>query len=167
MRSVSLAVAFVGMVLVVVACGGGSGAKDQDPQAGNAEPTGGTEHQSRNDPGQTESDSDSSQSITGDGGSVSQSNKASGGSSSSSSSQTSSGGGVNSFSGEGESNLTFNVEQPSRLSWTNNEGETFSARGRGMNISSRGGRGEIDLKPGRYEDVRVRGATWTITVRPR
>lgn len=167
MRSASLVVAVLGMVLVVAACGGGgdNGAPVRDPRVGNTKPPAGTEHQGKNDPGETESDGDSSQSITGDGGSVSQSNKVSGGSSSSSS-QTSSGGGVKSFSGQGESNLTFNVERPSRLSWTNDEGETFSARGGGINISSRSGRGEIDLEPGRYEDVRVRGATWTITVRP-
>jgi hypothetical protein len=169
MRSASFVVAVIGMVLVFAACGGGggSGTQDQDAPAGNAEPTGGTEHQGKNDAGENESDNDSSHSITGDGGSVSQSNKVSGGSSASSSSQTSSGGGVKSFSGQGASNLTFNVERPSRLSWTNDEDESFSARGGGINISSRSGRGEIDLKPRRYEDVRVRGATWTITVRPR
>jgi hypothetical protein len=168
MRSVSLAVAFVGMVLVVAGCGGGSGSQDQGTQAGNTEPTGATERQVTEDEEETETDSGSSQSITSDGGFVSQSNKVSGGSSSSSSSQTSSAGNsVRSFSGQGESNLTFNVEQPSRLSWTNDEDETFSARGGGINIDSRNGRGEIKLEPGRYEDVKVRGATWTIIVRPR
>jgi hypothetical protein len=168
----SLAVAFIGLVLVFAGCGGGAGngSQGQGTQAGDTAPTSETQRQGTEGAEETETDSGSSQSITGDSGSVSQSNRVSGGSSSSfsSSSQTSSGGhGLRSFSGQGETNLTFDVEQPSRLSWTNDEDETFSARGAGINVDSRRGRGEINLEPGHYSDVHVRGATWTIVVRPR
>jgi len=159
---------FVGIVLIVAGCGGGgSGPQDKGTQADVTESTSDTQRQGTNDAEETESDSGSSQSITGDGNSVSQSNKVSGGTSSSSSQTSSGGNGLASFSGQGQSNLTFNVEQPSRLSWTNDEDETFAARGGGINIDSRRGRGELELDPGRYKDVQVHGATWTIIVRPR
>jgi hypothetical protein len=99
---------------------------------------------------------------------VSQSSKITQSSSSSSSSQTSSGGnGIKTFSGTGGTNLSFSVDPRSRLVWTNDEGERFSAQGEGISIDSRRGRGEVRLDAGRYEDVKVRGKTWTIIIRPR
>ncbi len=75
--------------------------------------------------------------------------------------------GIKTFSGTGNSKLSFNVEEPSRLVWTNSEGRRFSASGAGISIDSRAGGGEVALKAGDYDDVRVSGANWTIVVRPR
>ncbi len=84
-----------------------------------------------------------------------------------SSSSNVSGRDMKTFSGTGSTNLSFNVEQPSRLVWTNSEGRRFSASGAGISIDSRAGRGEVALEAGDYDDVRVNGASWTIVVRPR
>ncbi len=75
--------------------------------------------------------------------------------------------GTKTFSGTGITKLTFGVERPSRLVWTNSEGRRFSANGGGISIDSRAGRGEVALDEDRYDDVRVSGASWTIVVRPR
>lgn len=83
------------------------------------------------------------------------------------SSSSTSGPGVKTFSGDGATTLSFNVEEPSRLAWTNSERRSFSARGDRISIDSRSGRGEIPLEPGSYDGVRVRGSSWTIVVRPR
>ncbi len=96
------------------------------------------------------------------GGSISQS---SGGGSVSSSNVN--GRGIRTFSGTGRTKLSFDVEQRSRLVWTNSEGRRFSASGAGISIDSRAGRGEVALEPGDYDDVRVTGESWTIIVRPR
>jgi hypothetical protein len=85
----------------------------------------------------------------------------------STSSSSSSGPGMKTFSGSGATTLSFNVEEPSRLAWTSSDGRSFSARGDGFAIDSSAGRGEISLEPGRYDEVRVRGSSWTIVVRPR
>lgn len=83
------------------------------------------------------------------------------------SSSSSSGPGVKTFSGNGTTTLSFNVEEPSRLAWTNSEGKRFSARGNGISIDSSSGRGEVSLDPGGYDGVKVSGSRWTIVVRPR
>jgi hypothetical protein len=83
------------------------------------------------------------------------------------SSSSSSGPGVKTFSGNGATTLSFNVEEPSRLAWTNSEGKRFSARGDGISIDSSSGRGEVSLDPGGYDGVKVSGSRWTIVVRPR
>ncbi len=93
--------------------------------------------------------------------------QSSGGGSVSSSSSSSSGSGIKTFSGTGSTKLSFNVEQRSRLVWTNTEGRRFSASGAGISIDSRAGRGEVALDAGDYDDVRVSGASWTIVVRSR
>jgi len=74
---------------------------------------------------------------------------------------------VSTFSGTGATTLSFNVERPSRLAWTNSEGKTFSASGGGISVDSHRGRGEVELRPGTYDNVKVEGASWTIVVRPR
>jgi hypothetical protein len=105
-----------------------------------------------------------------DGSSGSQSNsivQSSGSGSVSSSSSSSSGPGVKTFSGNGATTLSFDVEKPARLVWTNSEGRSFSARGDGISIDSSAGRGEVPLDPGSYDGVKVRGTSWTIVVRPR
>ena len=83
------------------------------------------------------------------------------------SSSSSSGPGVKTFSGSGTTTLSFNVEKPSRLAWTNSEDKRFSARGDGIAIESSSGRGEAPLDPGAYDGVKVSGSSWTIVVRPR
>nr|MDQ3357069.1 hypothetical protein [Actinomycetota bacterium] len=88
-------------------------------------------------------------------------------SSGSSSSSSSSGPGVKTFSGNGATTLSFDVEEPARLAWTNSEGRSFSARGDGISIDSSAGRGELPLDPGSYDGVKVRGTSWTIVIRPR
>lgn len=155
-------------------CGGGS---DDGGAAAPASPERETETEGRDgqdgEPGQGEDGEDGagqdgedgeagssqSNSITqsSDGGSVS----------SSSSSSNVNGRGIKTFSGTGSTELTFNVEQPSRLVWTNSERRRFSASGEGISIDSRAGGGEVALQAGRYEDVRVSGANWTVVVRPR
>ena len=105
-----------------------------------------------------------------DGSSGSQSSsivQSSGSGSVSSSSSSSSGPGVKTFSGNGATTLSFDVEKPARLVWTNSEGRSFSARGDGISIDSSAGRGEVPLDPGSYDGVKVRGTSWTIVVRPR
>jgi autotransporter family porin len=83
------------------------------------------------------------------------------------SSSNTNGSGIKTFSGTGSTKLSFNVEQRSRLVWTNTEGRRFSASGAGISIDSRAGRGEVALDAGDYDDVRVSGASWTIVVRSR
>ncbi len=80
---------------------------------------------------------------------------------------SSSGPGVKTFSGNGATTLSFGVDEPVRLAWTNSEGRSFSARGDGISIDSSAGRGEVPLDPGSYDGVKVRGTSWTIVVRPR
>jgi len=75
--------------------------------------------------------------------------------------------GGGSISSNGVATLSFEVERPSRLVWTNSGSGPFVARGSGVAIDSRQGRGEADLKPGIYDDFYVRGAAWKIVVRPR
>jgi hypothetical protein len=165
-----LALALGGGALVA-GCGESGGERPQGPESEPAAAQG-----ERAEPGESDSGGvDQSGSITqrsegGSGGdsSTSITQDSTGGSSTSSSSQSSSGGrGTSIFSGSGRTNLSFNVERPSRLSWTNTEGKAFSAEGSGISISSRAGRGEAELRRRSYDDVEVRGANWTIVVRPR
>ena len=169
--------------LATMGCGGGSDrgegaapasqeqreAATGDRGGRDGEPGRGEESEDRTGQDGEPAESGSSQSTsTSQGGSVSQSiTQSSNGGSSSSSSSSSSVNGVKTFSGTGRTDLTFNVEQPSRLVWTHTEGRRFSASGGGISIDSRAGRGEVALEAGRYEDVRVSGASWTIVVRPR
>lgn len=89
-------------------------------------------------------------------------------SSSSSQSQSSTSGGITMFSGSGLTRVEeLSVDQPSRLSWTNTEGEPFTIRGGGVSVSSREGRGEVPLAPGSHDGLEVRGDLWTVVVRPR
>lgn len=74
--------------------------------------------------------------------------------------------GTRTVSSRGPATLHFKVEQSTRLVWTNNDGKPFLARGSGISINSRRGRGEVHLSPGRYE-VYVRGTAWKIALRPR
>jgi hypothetical protein len=85
----------------------------------------------------------------------------------STSQSSSSSGGVSTFSGDGPTTLSFNVEQPSRLAWTNTQGKRFTAHGGGISIDSSGGHGESELHPGTYDNVHINGASWTVVVRPR
>lgn len=84
-----------------------------------------------------------------------------------SSASSESGGAIQTFSGTGSSNLTFDVARPSRLVWTNSKGRRFSVSGEGISIDSRAGSGEVALAAGDYDHVRVSGASWTIVVRAR
>ncbi len=102
-----------------------------------------------------------------DGNSGSQSSSIVSSSGSASSSSSSSGPGVKTFSGNGATTLSFDVDEPVRLAWTNSEGRSFSARGDGISIDSSAGRGEVPLDPGSYDGVKVRGTSWTIVIRPR
>src|SRR5215210_3559739 len=157
------------------ALGAGCGESDEEhPQGPQSEPA--AAPGDRAEPGESDargadqSGSTSQRSEGGSGGdsSTSITQRSTGGSSTSSSSQSSSGGrGISTFSGSGRTKLSFNVARPSRLSWTNTEGKAFSAEGSGISISSRAGRGEAELRRGSYDDVEVRGANWTIVVRPR
>jgi len=162
-----LPAALAGVVLAA-GCGGG----DQEPQRASesrppeASGSGATGDEGASGSSQSGSisqsthgsDSDQSTSIT---------QRSSGGSSSTSSQSTSGNGGISTFSGSGATTLSFNVERPSRLAWTNTEGKPFTARGAGISIDSHEGRGEVDLHRGDYEDDRIEGANWTIVVRPR
>ncbi len=89
------------------------------------------------------------------------------GSTSSSQTQVGPGAKVKTFTGSGTNTISFEVENPSRLAWTNSEGQPFSVRGERLSIDSRAGRGEVELEPGRYREVEVRGDAWTIIVQPR
>ena len=84
-----------------------------------------------------------------------------------SSASSESGGAIQTFSGSGNSKLSFDVARPSRLVWTNSKGRRFSLSGAGISIDSRAGSGEEALAAGDYDDVRVSGASWTIVVRSR
>jgi hypothetical protein len=147
--------------LVAAGCGGSN---EQSQPASQSRPSG-QGAQGSGDSGQSGSISQSTQSGSGSDRSTSIHQSSSGASSSSQSST--SGGGVNSFSGNGRTTLSFNVERPSRLAWTNSEGKPFSAKGGRISIDSRRGHGEIQLQPGDYNNVKVEGTTWTIVVRPR
>ena len=179
-RRLKLAVALSTVVaagMIALGCGGGEEQADPASESGPAQSARqsrdeGTSASSEDSAGEGGSvsiqsgsgssvvQSDGSSSVSSGGGSVS----ASGGSTSQSSTSAA---GVSNFSGRGASKLSFNVERPSRLAWTNSEGKTFSAEGGGISIRSRTGRGEMELKPGDYDNVRVEGTTWTIVIRPR
>ena len=180
-----LAVLVLAGGLAIMGCGGGSGQGEgaapasQEQREATAGDRGGQDGEPRREESEgrtgqdgepTESGSSqstsTSQSSSGQSSSITQSSNG-GSSASSSSSSTGNGQAVKTFSGTGISNLTFNVEQPSRLIWTHAEGRRFSAKGGGISIDSRAGRGEVALEAGRYEDVRVSGGSWTIVVRPR
>lgn len=77
------------------------------------------------------------------------------------------GDGAQSISSTGAGLLCFKVEEPSRLAWTNSGGKPFAVSGRGVSINSNRRRGEVELDPGKYTSFYVRGAAWTIVVRPR
>lgn len=84
--------------------------------------------------------------------------------------QSSSGdGNLSSFSGSGRTRIAFQVDEESRLAWTNTEGSRFAVDSETppISIDSTKGTGEAILRPGSYEDVQVRGDAWTIVVRPR
>jgi hypothetical protein len=158
--------------IAVAACGGSSAPEQSQPasQTGRADAQGGQADDE--DPGADKKDGatqSNSVSQSSDGDSTNQSSSVvqRSGSGSSSSHSTSSGGGVQTLTGTGPTTVSFNVEKPSRLSWTNAQGKAFSARGAGLSIDSREGRGEVSLDAGRYDDVKVRGSTWTIVIRPR
>ena len=160
----------LGLGALAAGCGGSGSERPQGAETGPAATRGEADDRSAAE----SSGADQSGSITqrSEGGSgdssTSITQRSSGGSSSTSSSQSSSGGrGISTFSGSGGTRLSFNVERPSRLSWTNTQGKAFSAEGGGVSISSRAGRGEAKLRPGSYDDVEVRGANWTIVVSPR
>ena len=164
-----LAFLSIAACLAIAGCGGSG--QSEPPRNQPAEPTGAQVEQGSGKEGDRARDRDGS-------GGADQSasiDQSGGGSSSSvvqqnsgSSSQSSTGGaGVKTFSGSGSTSLSFNVEQPSRLAWTDVEGASFSARGDGISIDSRAGRGEVELAPGDYQNVKVRGQNWTIVVRPR
>lgn len=160
--------------LAALAAASGCGGQSQPEQARPASEAGPTADQAGKEEGARGDDGGVSQSnsvkqSTKDG-SASQSSSTvqrSGSGSSSVSQSTSSSGGVQTISGTGKTTVSFNVEKASRLSWTNAEGKRFSARGAGLSIDSREGRGEVSLDAGRYDDVKVRGSTWTIVIRPR
>ena len=157
-----LASAALAAALFVAGCG--SSGNEARPTS-QSQPAGGG-GQASGDSDQSASSSQSSH--TGSGSDQSSSiNSSSSGGSSSSSTQSSSSGGVSNFSGAGATTLSFNVERPSRLVWTNSEGKRFTAKGAGISIASDRGRGEVDLRPGNYNDVKVDGDNWTLLVRPR
>ena len=160
-----LATAALAGGLLAAGCGGGE--EETRPAAGNR-PAEGDVAQEDGAGGSSQSSSISQSARSGSGSDQSSSitQRSSGGSSTSSQS-TSGGNGVSTFSGTGGTTLSFNVERPSRLVWTNTEGKPFSATGAGISVDSRRGRGEVDFRPGEYEKVKVEGANWTIVVRPR
>ena len=173
--------------LGAVGCGGGeaspqSSEQASDVQQAETESEGGDVSARGGDGGDAKNgkDGEDGESVTSKGGSASQSStvtqsgdgdqstsivQRSG--SNGSSSSSSSGPGVKTFSGSGSTTLSFDVEDPSRFAWTNAEGRAFSARGPGLSIDSRSGRGETALDPRDYDDVKVRGSNWTIVIRPR
>jgi len=185
-----LALATLIVCLAAVGCGsGGSEPSDQARPASGAQPA---EGEAQNgdvearggdggDGGANGEDGEDGESVTSEGGSSSQSSTVTqsgsgdqsssiqqrSGSGSTSSSSSSSSSSVKTFSGSGATTLSFNVEGPSRLVWTNSRGRPFSARGDGISIESRAGRGEVPLDARGYDGVRVRGSSWTIVVRPR
>ena len=157
----------LGACLAAVGCGG----TDTAERSGKVDADQRSDEADKPDQG-SDNGSSVTQSNTAEGGSVSQSNKltqrsGSGSSSVSSSQSTSGGNAVQRFSGTGTSSLTFNVDDNARLSWRNQGGGKFSATGGDLSIDSRAGHGELKLEPGRYEDIKVRGQSWTIVVRSR
>lgn len=191
----ALATLAVGGCLLLSACGGGEGASEPARPASEAAPTERDRDDARTQAdgedgesvrGEDGEDGQDGESVRGedgaDGASASQSSSVtqsgsgdvsssivqrSDSGSVSSSSSSSSGSAVKTFSGRGETALSFDVEEPSRFVWTNTRGKPFSAAGRGIAIDSSAGRGEVSLAPGAYDDVKVRGSNWTIVVRPR
>ncbi len=170
--------------LAVMGCGGGSDEGGATPASQeqreaetevrggqNGEPGPGDDGEDESGESASSQSGSISQSVSGQSNSISQSSSGQ----SNSVSQSSNGGssatltsnGTKTFSGTGTTKLTFSVERPSRLVWTNSEGRRFSANGGGISIDSRAGRGEVALGEDRYDDVRVSGAIWTIIVRPR
>jgi hypothetical protein len=169
----------------LVACGGGDsdaeragqtvdGAASERSQPGE---TGGGSQSSEQSTGgdqsltQSQSSPGSSQSSTqsgsgGDSQSSTQSQSCTGGDCSSSS-RTSGASSVKTFSGTGRQTISFNVEEPSTLSFTPPTGPRFTLRGDGIAIDEAGGEGRVDVEAGDYQDVRVDGERWTIVVRPR
>lgn len=123
--------------------------------------------QSQSSTGATQS---STQSQSGSGGSQSttQSQSCTGaGDDCSSSSRTSGANSIKTFSGSGSQTISFNVEEPSNLSFTAPAGPHFTVRGDGIAIDESGGEGSVEVEPGDYRDVRVAGERWTIVIRPR
>ncbi len=115
---------------------------------------------------QSQSSSGQSQSQSGGGSQSSTQSQSCQGGDCSSSSRTSGASSVRTFSGTGTQTLTFNVEEPSVLSFTA-AGGRFTVRGAGIAIDEPGGEGRTELAPGDYRDVRVAGDSWTIVIRPR
>ncbi len=139
--------------------GGGSQSQSSEQSAGGDQSLTQSQTSTGSSQSSTQSGSGGSQSST-------QSQSCTGGDCSSSS-RTSGASSVKTFSGTGRQTLTFNVEEPSTLSFTAPSGPRFTLRGDGIAVDEPGGEGRIDVEPGDYKDVQVGGESWTIVNRPR
>jgi len=109
----------------------------------------------------------------------SQTTQGSGQSSNQSNSQSSSGSGslsqssfstdegmVYTYAGTDEATITVDVDDDSRLLWSNDKGRPFSLSGAGGSaVDSTAGSGEVPLSSGKHR-LEVRGDVWTIVIRP-
>ena len=108
----------------------------------------------------------------------SQTTQGSGQSSNQSNSQSSSGSGslsqssfstdegqVLTYAGTSKATITVDVDNDSRLLWSNDKGRPFSLSGAGETVDSSAGSGELPLASGKHR-LEVRGDVWTIVVRP-
>jgi hypothetical protein len=70
------------------------------------------------------------------------------------------------LAGRGASTVTFTLDGPSRLLWSNTRGRSFSLREKaGALVKSPAGDGETRLFAGAHT-LRIDGALWTVVLRP-
>lgn len=108
-----------------------------------------------------------SQTTQGSNQSSNQSNQSSSGSGSLSQSSFSTDEGmVHTYAGSDEATITVDVDDDSRLLWSNDKGRPFSLSGAGGSaVDSSTGSGEVPLSSGKHR-LEVRGQVWTIVIRP-
>jgi hypothetical protein len=132
--------------LGVAACGG----SDDDAGATNRQSNSQTATQSGSQQSSNQSNQSSSQSGSG---SLSQS------------SFSTDQGDVLTYAGTSEATITVDVDNDSRLLWSNDKGRPFRLSGAGAAIDSSDGSGEVPLSSGKHR-LQVRGQVWTIVIRP-
>ena len=71
---------------------------------------------------------------------------------------------VRTFAGSSEATVTVDVDDDSRLLWSNDKGSPFRLSG-AVSVDSTDGSGEVALPSGRHR-LEVDGDIWTIVIRP-
>src|SRR5215210_6010252 len=73
---------------------------------------------------------------------------------------------VYTYAGSDEATITVDVDDDSRLLWSNDKGRPFSLSGAGgSTVDSSAGSGEVPLSGGKHR-LEVQGQVWTIVIRP-